>query len=421
MRSQLTAASISNIGAGTWEADYHYKKDGNIYQKVVGTETTDYSYDISDPPDGIDDGDLMISATGQENFTLDWDYNGNMTTGVNPTFVYNWDNKLRSASIIGGDSIDSIKYDPDGNRIYKESTVSSQSVKRKYIVDVAGRLPVILLVMDADNDNSVVSSYVYANSQVLAQYDGEQKQENDKHFYLHDRLGSVRQVLDSSGNVANTYTYTPFGQDPNNQFAETVGNPFRFTGQWYDDEIAQYYLRARMYDPQIMRFTSIDPVRGKLYQPLTLHEYLYCSNDPLNRIDPGGRLFLRIIDRLITRARIHRDSVNMASLGDDYLDQSIRLANSAAMYGSAGYIPICPVPLPKNPADGFPAPWEPPPPGSNPYYNWHNFETGESMWWDADLQGNHPEYQDGHWDYVDPEGKHWRVDPETGEMTPKKN
>ena len=124
-----------------------------------------------------------------------------MTAGVSPDFVYNWDNKLRSASVSGGDSIDSIKYDPDGNRIYKESTVSSQSVKRKYIVDIVGRLPVILLVMDAGNDNSVVNTFVYANSQVLAQYDGAQEESTDKHFYLHDRLGSVRLLIDESGNV----------------------------------------------------------------------------------------------------------------------------------------------------------------------------------------------------------------------------
>jgi len=57
---------------------------------------------------------------------------------------------------------------------------------------MVGRLPVILLVMDAGNNNSVVNTYVYANSQVLAQYEGAQEGVNDKHFYLHDRLGSLR-------------------------------------------------------------------------------------------------------------------------------------------------------------------------------------------------------------------------------------
>jgi len=213
-----------------------------------------------------------------------------MTTGVGPDFVYNWDNKLRSASVSGGDSIDSIKYDPDGNRIFKESTVSSQSVKRKYIVDIVGRLPVILMVMDAGNDNSVTKSYVYANSQVLAQYEGEQKQENDKHFYLHDRLGSVRLMVDESGDISNYYTYSPYGEviEDSSDWPQATSNDFMFTGQWYDEEIDQYYLRARQYDPEVMRFTSRDPVYGTFSEPMTLNVYLYCVNNPINMIDLTG-------------------------------------------------------------------------------------------------------------------------------------
>jgi hypothetical protein len=39
-------------------------------------------------------------------------------------------------------------------------------------------------------------------------------------------------------------------------------NPFMFAGQWYDNEISQYYMRARQYDPRIGRFTARDPAFG---------------------------------------------------------------------------------------------------------------------------------------------------------------
>jgi len=84
----------------------------------------------------------------------------------------------------------------------------------------------------------------------------------------------------------NSYTYDPFGEALVDQ--GTFGNPFMFTGQWYDDEIEQYYLRARMYDPALMRFTGRDPVKGKFKNPMTLNVYLYCLNDPINRVDPRG-------------------------------------------------------------------------------------------------------------------------------------
>jgi hypothetical protein len=34
----------------------------------------------------------------------------------------------------------------------------------------------------------------------------------DKYFYLHDRLGSVREVIYANDTVKNHYTYKPFGE-----------------------------------------------------------------------------------------------------------------------------------------------------------------------------------------------------------------
>ena len=155
-------------------------------------------------------------------------------------------------------------------------------------------------------------SYIYSGAQPIAFYEGSNDDPN--YFYLHDRLGSVRQVLDSAGNVKNTYTYTPFGTDPNSQFAETVDNPFRFTGQWYDSEIDQYHLRARMYDPQLMRFASVDPFFGKFTKPLTIHKYLYCANDSVNWTDPLGLFFS------LPGAGTHYDEVETQILLDFAVD-----------------------------------------------------------------------------------------------------
>lgn len=226
-------------------------------------------------------GHQMTGATSDENFTLTWDKNGQMTKlpddSVTTELVWNWDGKLRSATK-GGTTIN-LKYDPMGNRIYKNS---SEAGAHKYIVDIVGDLPVILMVLD-DSQN-VLKKYIYANSQIVAQHDVNDN--NKLYFYLHDRLGSVRQLINTSGNVVRLYTYNPFGEtlETNGSFA----NPFRFSGQFFDDEIDEYYLRARQYDPYIYRFTSRDPVQGKFEEPLTLHKYLYCGNNPINCTDPRG-------------------------------------------------------------------------------------------------------------------------------------
>ena len=47
-------------------------------------------------------------------------------------------------------------------------------------------------------------------------------------------------------------------------------------------------MHARYYDPEAGRFIMKDPVEGSLGNPITQNSYIYCANDPINKIDPGG-------------------------------------------------------------------------------------------------------------------------------------
>jgi RHS repeat-associated protein len=154
----------------------------------------------------------------------------------------------------------SLKYDPMGNRVYKSTGAQGT---RKYIVDISGGLPTILMEID-DSNGAITNKYYYANAQIL-----KQDNSNGSYYYIHDRLGSVRLIVDDTGTVQNSYTYSPFGEMFPTECNETVYNPFKFAGQWFDPEIGQYYLRARMYDPVLMRFTGRDPVKGRFQNPMT--------------------------------------------------------------------------------------------------------------------------------------------------------
>ncbi|MGB2809426.1 MAG: hypothetical protein WBC22_16920 [Sedimentisphaerales bacterium] len=74
----------------------------------------------------------------------------------------------------------SVKYDPGGNRIFKDSSATGE---RKYIVDVTGKLPVIL--MELNTSGGIVKTYIYANSQIIAQHTGDHTAY--RYFYLHER------------------------------------------------------------------------------------------------------------------------------------------------------------------------------------------------------------------------------------------
>jgi len=270
-RSQLLSASMTNIGGGAWQGEYRYDKAGNIYSEVINNTPTAFTYN----------GDLM---TAKGNDDLTWDSNGRMIAGVTSSLTYNHDGKLQSGSAAGV-TVD-LKYDPDGNRIYREVTSGPTTTKRKYVIDTEGDLPVVLLEINpdiSDPNGCIVKTYLYAGTDTIAQHDGFYA--DDKYFYLSDRIGSVRQVIDVNASVEHLYSYGPFGKRlESDSDPDPVPNRLGFTGQYFDEELDQYHLRARQYDLSICRFTTRDPYEGSRPKPIQLHKYLYCQSEPVNHI-----------------------------------------------------------------------------------------------------------------------------------------
>jgi RHS repeat-associated protein len=89
----------------------------------------------------------------------------------------------------------------------------------------------------------------------------------------------VVQVLDVNGIVVNSYSYDEWGNITSK--TETIENPIRYAGEYYDEESGLYYLRARYYDPTTGRFISEDSNEGNVTNPLSLNLYTYCTNNPL--------------------------------------------------------------------------------------------------------------------------------------------
>jgi RHS repeat-associated protein len=223
------------------------------------------------------------------------------------------------------------------NRVYKASSVTGN---RKYIVDIVacpesnrGReLPTILLEINPGG-GSIMKTYMYANSQILAQHNGNYNA--PRFFYLHDRLGSVRLVINGNGIAQSSYTYNPFGEViESGHESQAPSDDFMFTRQFYDSETGQYYLRARQYDPYISRFTSRDPVFGEFEEPMSFHRYLYCFNNPINMIDPLG------LDAYLIYFPCGGPDWLEELLGDEnagHVEVAVDMPNGKVMVGSAAY------------------------------------------------------------------------------------
>jgi RHS repeat-associated protein len=102
-----------------------------------------------------------------------------------------------------------------------------------------------------------------------------------------DNQGSVVAMLDTSGNLAATYTYDPYGA------ITTTGT---HAGENYLRWLGTYQLRGgvsltgyRYYNPTWARFTQPDPT-GQEANP-----YTYAQGDPINNSDPGGDSILGFV------------------------------------------------------------------------------------------------------------------------------
>jgi RHS repeat-associated protein len=108
--------------------------------------------------------------------------------------------------------------------------------------------------------------------------------------YHYNGIGSVTNLTDNGGNLIQSYIYDAFGNilqvDSYLKGKQTVTNPYRFSTKEYNPSSGLIYFGARYYDPKIGRFITPDPL-GKINDP---NLYTYCSNNPINYIDPFGFL-----------------------------------------------------------------------------------------------------------------------------------
>ncbi|MGN0497339.1 MAG: RHS repeat-associated core domain-containing protein [Lachnospiraceae bacterium] len=65
-------------------------------------------------------------------------------------------------------------------------------------------------------------------------------------------------------------------------------NDFLYTGEQYNANTGLYYLRARYMNPSTGTFISMDSYQGSIYDPDTLHKYLYANGNPVMNTDPSG-------------------------------------------------------------------------------------------------------------------------------------
>jgi RHS repeat-associated protein len=136
----------------------------------------------------------------------------------------------------------------------------------------------------------VTEQYIYGSSRIGVYYAGNNTTNKAhtlglRHYELTDHLGNVRVVIsDFKKEIISATDYYPFGMSARS-YVSNDGYRYGFNGKEDDSETGWQDYGFRMYDTNLCRFFSVDPLT-KSYPMLTT--YQFASNTPIVAIDMDG-------------------------------------------------------------------------------------------------------------------------------------
>jgi len=225
---------------------------------------------------------LLISSTSY-NVTVPigdaafwhFDLNGNLVEDAART--YEWDalDRITAINYKGTQKRTEFGYDPLGRRdsiVEKDgATVTSE----KHFAWNGSTL-----CEERDASNTVVRRFYPQGEEIVT------GSNSGSYYYTRDHLGSVREMVDSTGVVCARYDYDLWGNRSANLItsANTVEASFGFTGHYFHDRTGFWISPTRLYDPVTGRWISQDPIR----EEGGINIYGYLGNDPIGDDDPLG-------------------------------------------------------------------------------------------------------------------------------------
>lgn len=316
-RSRLEAVGPA---VNNWDVTYQYKANSlpsGIQLRNGVSSTYEYNELNLTSLTQTKAGGAAINA-----FSYEYDVHRNQKrktdNGINHTFTYDKLNRINTSTLFNED----YSYDSRGNRASLSSDKPMNMMGSSYQYDDRNRLTQVSIdnginvgyrynrdgLLVERTENGLTTRYYYDGANMIAEgtvgsggsavhkasyVRGNQlvarvDANGSKAYYVHNGHGDVVGLTDGAGNVLNQYTYDIWGNPITEQ--ESVPNPFRYSGEFWDESTQLQYLRARWYDPSMGRFINEDTYEGDISNPLTLNLYTYVANNPLKYKDPTGHV-----------------------------------------------------------------------------------------------------------------------------------
>jgi len=276
--NRLLSETIMQSGTNTLR-QFTYDLAGNRLSQAVNCVTNTYSYGSGNRLNAVSEG---ISYTH--------DNAGHVScivrNGSTLDLVWNLQGQLVSVST-NGVLAESYTYDPLGRRL---STMTGDAT-------VYHAYNGVQCIADLDASGNLLRSYTWGqgidNLLAMTVYSSSAA---NTYYAIKDHLGSVQAMVNSQGQIVESYRYDAFGSttilssDSRPLTASAIGNRYMFQGREYFTAHNLYNYRARWYDPKTGRWLSNDPIG--ISGGLNL--YAFCGNNAVNFRDPRGRSYIDI-------------------------------------------------------------------------------------------------------------------------------
>ncbi|WP_223260598.1 RHS repeat domain-containing protein [Paenibacillus ihbetae] len=301
--------------SGAEEFKYTYYANGLLNQSTAnGNLTTKHRFNGTKLTEKEQvRGQHLISR-----YQYEYDANNNIQkrtqNDVVDTFAYDPLDRIAESSIFN----EVYTYDKLGNRLIlrSEQWLETPSMNNTFdaqdrLIQVATEDKTVQYIYNGDGllvervENGVRSRYYYDGSQMIAEAEVVNGQPVHKATYIRGNAleaidyadgsrayvlsnghGDITELQDESGQKLNKYVYDLWGNILSQE--EQVHNPFRYSGEYWDDTTKLQYLRARWYDPSVGRFINEDTYEGLMENPQSQNLYSYVLNNPLIYVDPTG-------------------------------------------------------------------------------------------------------------------------------------
>jgi RHS repeat-associated protein len=280
LASRITSETLN----GGTPTTYTYDNTNQLTNDSV----TSYSYDLNGnrTMPGYTTGPANeITSDGTWNYYHD--QNGNLvgktnpTTGETWTYAYDNRNRLTSATQTTSEGLQmqaTYVYNALGQRIEKDVTQSGSTTTTRFAYDRGE------IWTDLDASNRLQTRYVRGERvlELLARIAN-----GVEAWILADRMGSIRNVVDNTGQVIDTIGYDGYG-NVTNEANPTKGGAYMYDGYRLESEIN--LLRpdstfGRIYASLIGRWLTLDIIG---FDSNDMNLYRYVHNNPVGYTDKFG-------------------------------------------------------------------------------------------------------------------------------------